>query len=109
MNYRPPPPQMTNTQLSQVNSWCRYDPAVCAKEVGIEAAFLVASYCALIFLTGGPVPGVWGILKFIATFVVLSLAARMVSDDLGNKVSITAVSGLGAKTVSFLAPKFVGW
>ena len=109
VNYRPPPPQLGNTQLAQVSSWCRYDPMVCVREVGIEAAFLAAAYCALIFLTGGPVPGIENILKFIVVFAVLSLGGRMVSDDLGNKVSITAISGVGAKVVSFLAPRFVSW
>ena len=54
-------------------------------------------------------PRALNIVKFLATFIVLSLAARMISDDLGNKLSITAVSGIGSKTVSLLAPRFVSW
>jgi hypothetical protein len=109
VNYRPPPEQLAKTQLSQVSSWCRYDPMICLTEVGIEAGFIAAAYCAMLFLTGGNVPGVLDILKFLLTFTVLSVAARMISDDLGNKLSISAVSGIGSKTVSMLAPRFVGW
>ena len=109
VNYRPPPQQLSNTQLNQVSSWCRYDPLVCVTEVGIEAVFVAAAYCALLQLTGGAMPSAASILKFLLVFSTLSVAARMVSDDLGNKLSITAVSGIGAKTVSLLAPKFVGW
>jgi len=109
VNYRPPPEQLAKTQLNQVSSWCRYDPMICLMEVGIEAGFIALSYCSLLFLTGGTVPGVGGILKFLLSFTVLSIAARMISDDLGNKLSISAVSGIGSKTVSMLAPRFVGW
>lgn len=109
VNYRRPPQQLANTQLGQVSSWCRYDPMICLQEVGVEAAFVAACYCALLFLTGGAVPPAPNILKFLVAFVVVSLAARMVSDDLGNKVSITAVSGIGSKVITFLAPRFVTW
>lgn len=108
-NYRAPPEQLARTQLNQVNAWCRYDPMICLAEVGVEAAFIALSYCAMLFLTGGAVPPPAKILLFLLTFTVLSVAARMVSDDLGNKLSISAVSGIGSKTVSLLAPRFVGW
>ena len=109
VNYRAPPDQLAKTQLNQVSSWCRYDPLICVAEVGVEAGFIALGYCAMLFITGGAVPGPLNILKFLLSFTVLSIAARMISDDLGNKLSITAVSGVGAKTVSFLAPRFVGW
>lgn len=109
VNYRAPPENLARTQLNQVSSWCRYDPMICLAEVGVEAGFIAASYCAMLFLTGGAVPSVLNIIKFLLTFTVLSIAARMLSDDLGNKLSISAVSGIGSKTVSILAPKFVGW
>lgn len=109
VNNRPPPEQLAKTQLTQVSSWCRYDPMICLMEVGIEAGFVAAAYCSMLFLTGGSVPGVLDILKFLVTFTVLSVGARMISDDLGNKLSISAVSGIGSKTVSILAPRFVGW
>lgn len=109
MNYRPPPDQLAKTQLNQVSSWCRYDPLVCITEVGIETAFVAVAYCAVLFLMGGTVPGPFDILKFLVMFGTMSIAARMVSDDLGNKLSIAAVSGIGSKIVTCLAPKFVGW
>lgn len=108
-NYRAPPEVHARAQQTQVNSWCRYDPLVCLTQVGLEAVFIVIGYCSLLFLTGGQVPGVSDILKFLATFGVVSVAARMISDDLGNKLSINAVSGLGGKCVAMLAPRFVGW
>lgn len=82
---------------------------LCVQQVVVEAAFVAAAYSSVLLLTGGAVPGVANVLKFVGVFTVLCLAARMVSDDLGNKITITAVSGLGAKTVSMLAPRFVGW
>ena len=109
MNYRPPPEQLAKTQLNQVSAWCRYDPGVCLVQVGVEALFLVLSYCALLYLSGGPVPGPLNIAKFLASFCVLSVAARMISDDLGNKVSFAAIAGTGNKCVAMLAPKFVSW
>jgi hypothetical protein len=108
-NHRPPPDQLAKTQANQVNSWCRYDPAVCAAQVGTEAAFIAVAYAAMLFVTGGAVPGPATLLKFLAVFITVSMAARLISDDLGNKLSITAVSGIGAKCVAILAPKFVGW
>ncbi len=108
-NYRTPPEALVKTQLGQVSSWCRYDPLVCVAEIGIEAVFIVLAYCSMLFLTNGPVPGPGNILKFFGAFVTLSIAARMISDDLGNKLSITAISGIGSKAVSLLAPKFVSW
>lgn len=109
VNYRPAPPPFGNTQQSQMSSWCRYDPLLCVRQAVIEALFVAAAYASVLALTGGSVPGVAAVLKFVGAFVVLCVAARMVSDDLGNKISITAVSGIGAKTVSLLAPRFVGW
>lgn len=109
VNYRPPPQQLGNTKLNQMSSWCRYDPMLCVQQVVVEALFVAAAYSSLLLLTGGAVPSVVSVLKFVGVFSVLCVAARMVSDDLGNKISITAVSGLGGKTVSMLAPRFVGW
>lgn len=108
-NYRPPPEALARTQQAQTNSWCRYDPGVCAAQIGIEAVFLAASYCSLMFLTGGSPPGPFSVLRFLAFFFVLSLTARMISDDLGNKLSFSAASGVASKCVSVLAPRFVGW
>ena len=108
-NYRPPPPQLSNTQLNQVSSWCRYDPWVCVRAVGIETLFVAASYCAVLYLTGGVVPRADVVLKFMGMFGMFTLAARMVSDDVGNKIGISAIAGVGNKIVAVLAPRFVGW
>ena len=108
-NWRKPPEQLAKTQLGQVSSWCRYDPLICLTEVAIEVAFIGLAFCALLFLSGGSVPGLADIAKFAASFAVLSVTARWISDDLGNKLSIAAISGIGAKCVAFLAPKFVSW
>lgn len=109
MNYRPPPDNLARTQANQVDGWCRYDPLTCASLVGVEAAFIAAAYAAVLYLTGGATPSPSAVVKFLVLFASLSLAARMVSDDLGNKLSISAVSGIGSKCVSILAPRFVGW
>lgn len=109
VNYRPPPADLQKTQLNQTSSWCRYDPMVCLQEVALEAAFIALAYCSMLFLTGGAVPNLLNLVLFMVSFVVLSVGARMISDDLGNKLSISAVSGIGSKAVSILAPRFVGW
>lgn len=108
-NYRPPPPQLANTELNQVSSWCRYDPVACCIQVGIETVFMLLAFCSLLFLTGGAVPQPLDIAKFLITFSTLSVAARMISDDLGNKISVSAIAGVGSKVMSMLAPRFVGW
>lgn len=108
-NYRPPPEALAKTEAGQTNSWCRYDPALCVAQIWIEAAFISSAYCALLFLTGGTPPGPLDLVKFLGLFFLMSLAARMISDDLGNKLSISALSGIGSKCVSVLAPRFVGW
>lgn len=108
-NDRPPPPPRAKVQSDQVDSWCRYDPTVCAWQVGVEAVFLATAYCAVLFLTGSAVPAPLNVAKFLAVFVVMSMAARMISDDLGNKLSIAAVTGIGSKCVTILAPRFVAW
>lgn len=108
-NYRAPPDQLARTQLNQVSAWCRYDPLVCLTAVGVETAFLATGYCAVLYLTGSAVPSLLDILRFALAFGTFSVAARMLSDDLGNKLSISAISGIGSKCVSILAPRFVGW
>lgn len=108
-NSRPPPDALMKTQLSQVSSWCRYDPLVCVGQVAVETAFVATAYCAVFYVTGGRVPDLKSLALFFAMFMVLGIAARMISDDLGNKLSITATSGIGSKLVSLLAPRFVSW
>jgi hypothetical protein len=103
------PAPLGNNKNSSTLSWCRTDPFVCVRQASIESGFLAAAYLSLLFITGGDIPGPLALLKFVVVFTLLSLAARMVSDDLGNKMSITAISGMGSKVVSILAPKFVAW
>lgn len=100
---------LSTNKVNQTMSWCRLDPVSCLREVGIEAAFLSAAYTTLLFVTGGEVPGPLTLVKFVLLFVLFSMAGRMLSDGLGDKMAITAVSGLGSKLVSIIAPKFVGW
>lgn len=104
-----PPPPVANTKVTQTMSWCRLDPLACTKEVCVEAAFLGAAYIFLLFVTGSEVPLPLAVIKFLLVFVLLTLAGRMVSDSLGDKMAITAVSGLGGKMVSILAKGFVSW
>lgn len=103
------PLPLVNTKITQTMSWCRLDPVGCAQEVGTEAAFLCAAYTTLLFVTGGKVPSPLRLVKFVLLFVLFSMAGRLLSDSLGDKMAITAVSGLGSKLVSILAPQFVGW
>ncbi len=109
VNYRPPPEQLGRTQLGQVSSWCRYDPMVCLLQVGIEALFIMLGVTSLMFITGGGAPSPLNMVKFMLSFTVLSVLARMISDDLGNKLTISVVSGMGGKAASMLAPRYVGW
>lgn len=108
-NYRPPPEQLYKTQQNQVSSWCRYDPMVCLGQVAVETTFVALAYGAALFVTGGRVPTLKAMTLFFVVFMLFGLAARMISDDLGNKLSIAAVSGIGSKLVSILAPRFVSW
>ncbi len=110
VNYRPPPDKLARDfQTVQMDSWCRYDPMPCLAQVSIEALFVAASYASLMMLTGSPVPTPWAMAMFLVVFIVLNAGARMISEDLGNKLSIAAVSSLGMKAASILAPKIVSW
>jgi hypothetical protein len=103
------PLPLANNKIIQTMSWCRLDPVSCAREVAIEAAFLAAAYTTLLFISGSKVPPLLKLLKFVLLFVFFSMSGRLLSDSLGDKMAITAVSGLGSKLVSIMAPQFVGW
>jgi hypothetical protein len=77
--------------------------------VATETIFVGSAICSLLLLTGGSVPGPVSVLKFVCVFFVLNLAGRMVSDDMGNKISFAALAGIGAKACSLLVPKIVAW
>lgn len=99
--------------VAQTRSWCRKYPGLCVREAGIETLFLLGAYLLLLYVAAGftlsTMPAFKKVLQFVVLFAVLSVGARMVSDDLGNKMSIAAVSGVGAKVVSSIVPKFAAW
>ena len=99
----------TNNEVTQTLSWCRYAPMTCLRQVAIETAFLAVSYVAILFATNSVVPSLLAVVRFSLLFALLSFAGRQISDGLGDKISVTALTGLGAKVVSVLAPKFVTW
>lgn len=98
-----------NNALAQTQSWCRYDPLACLRQVAVETGFLATAYVFILAFTRSPMPRPLAVLQFALLFSLLSFAGRQISDNLGDKISITAISGLGAKLVSILAPKFVAW
>ena len=102
------PSQITN-MTNNVEAWARRAPITAAKQAVIETLFLIMAYSAIIFLVGGDVPKVVNLFKFGFVFLLINLAARMVSDSFSDKIAIAALSGLGLKAASMLAPKIVGW
>lgn len=116
----PAPPDNQRTENTQVSSWCRYDPLLCLRTVAIETAFLLVSFCILRLVLEPKtapgvrgffevLPGAWMVFTFVALFMFISFCGRMLSDDLGNKVSFTAIGGIGGKIMTAMAPGFVGW
>lgn len=99
--------------VAQTRSWCRKYPGLCAREAGVETLFLLGAYLLLLYAAAGftfsTMPKTRNVVLFVALFAVLSFGARLVSDDLGNKMSIAAVSGVGAKVVSVIVPTFTAW
>ncbi len=104
-----PPQAILNNKYTQTMSWCRLYPVTCLREVSIEAAFLGAAYVFLLQVTGSEVPTPWRVLKFGLIFILLTLGGRMISDSLGDKMAITAMSSLGGKMVSIMAKGLVSW
>jgi hypothetical protein len=116
----PVPPDNQRTENTQANSWCRFDPLICLRTVAIEAGFLLAAFCILRMMLEprtspglggflGVLPGPWLLLKFLVLFVFISYSARLLSDDLGNKVSFSAIGGIGGRVMTAIAPGFVSW
>ena len=102
------PSQITN-MTNNVEAWARRAPITAAKQAVIETLFLIMAYSAIIFLVGGDVPKVVNLFKFGFVFLLINLAARMVSDSFSDKIAIAALSGLALKAVSTIAPKVVSW
>ncbi|APC25704.1 hypothetical protein BST79_gp191 [Only Syngen Nebraska virus 5] len=100
---------LLNNFLNNTTSWCRLNPIGCGKQAMIETLFLLMAYSSIIFLVGGQVPDLGNILKFAIVFLFISMAARMISDSFSDKLAIAALSGLGLKAATLLAPRIVGW
>ena len=99
-----------NNKQTGTDSWCRYDPLACVAQVGIETLFLAVAYTFVLMVLGTTTPPkVLNLLKFVFVFVLFTFSARMMSDSLGDKATIGAVSALGMKIMTTLAPKIVAW
>lgn len=105
----PIPQPLQNNFLNNTTSWCRLNPIGCGRQAVLETFFLIMTYSAVIFLIGGMVPTVGSLIKFSIIFLIMNIAARMVSDSFSDKLAIAALSGLGLKIASLLAPKIIGW
>lgn len=109
-NYRIPPVQaLINNKASNTDAWCRYDPVSCLAQVGIETLFIAAAYSSVLLLLGNELPQITNIAKFMVMFSFLTFAARMISDTLSDKITITSLGALGSKVVTLMAPKIVAW
>ena len=102
-------PNQVSNVLNNTQAWARRAPITAAKQAVVETLFLIMAYSAIIFLVGGDVPKVANLIKFGFVFLLINMAARMVSDSFSDKLAIAALSGLGLKCASMLAPKIVGW
>lgn len=100
---------LQNNFLNNTTSWCRLNPIGCGRQAMTETFFLIMSYSAIIFLVGGSVPTVENLIKFSVIFLMMNIAARMVSDSFSDKLAIAALSGLGLKIVSTIAPRIISW
>lgn len=98
-----------NNKQTGTDSWCRYDPLACVAQVGIETLFLAVAYTFVLLALGTTAPRAVNLLKFVFVFVLFTFSARMMSDSLGDKATIGAVSALGMKIMTTLAPKIVAW
>jgi hypothetical protein len=104
------PQPLYNNFLNNTTSWCRLNPIGCGRQAATETLFLLMAYSAIIFLVGGgQVPTVGNLIKFALVFFLFNVAARMVSDSFSDKLAIAALSGLGLKCATLLAPRIVGW
>ena len=102
-------PNQTTNFLNNTQAWARRAPIAAAVQAAIETGFLIMAYSAIIFLVGGTPPTIQNLFKFGFVFLIMNIAARMVSDSFSDKLAIAALSGLGLKIVSVMAPKVVSW
>ena len=103
------PQPLLNNFMNNTTSWCHLNPVGCGRQAVIETIFLITAYSAIIFLVGGQTPALFNLVKFSFVFLLLNVAARMISDSFSDKLAIAALSGLALKTVSLLAPRVVSW
>ncbi len=106
---RKPPVQLMNNEITATNAWCRYDPFACITQVGIETLFIAAAYVSVLLMLGNDVPEITNVAKFMGIFAFLTFSARMISDTLSDKMTITATAALGTKMMTLIAPKIVSW
>ncbi|AGE59755.1 hypothetical protein ATCVTN60342_408R [Acanthocystis turfacea Chlorella virus TN603.4.2] len=102
-------PNQTTNMLNNTEAWARRAPVKAAVQAAVETGFLIMAYSAIIFLVGGTPPTILNLFKFGFVFLLINIAARMVSDSFSDKLAIAALSGLALKTASVMAPKIVGW
>jgi len=105
----PIPQPLQNNFLNNTTSWCRLNPIGCSRQAMTETLFLIMAYSAVIFLVGGAVPTIQNLIKFSFIFLVMNIAARMISDSFSDKLAIAALSGLALKCVSLMAPRVISW
>ena len=101
------------TRNTQTDSWCRYEPVKCVLQQIKEIGFFVGAYIVLVLVATNfdftKLPSLQQLAKFSVVFVAIGYSARLMSDSLGDKVSIAAMNSIGAKTVSLVFPKFISW
>ena len=102
-------PNQTTNMLNNTEAWARRAPITAAIQATVETGFLIMAYSAIIFLVGGQSPTVGNLFKFGFVFLIINIAARMVSDSFSDKLAIAALSGLALKTATLLAPRIVSW
>ena len=105
----PIPQPLQNNFLNNTTSWCRLNPIRCGRQAITETLFLIMTYSAVIFLVGGAVPTIANLIKFSFIFLIMNLAARMISDSFSDKLAIAGLSGLSLKILSLLAPRVISW
>lgn len=102
-------PNQVSNMLNNTESWARRAPVTAIFQALIETGFLIMAYSAVIFLVGGNPPTVLNIIKFSFVFILLNIAARMISDSFSDKLAIAALSGLALKICSTMAPRIISW
>jgi hypothetical protein len=102
-------PNQVSNMANNVEAWARRAPITAARQAVIETGFLIMAYSAIIFLVGGQVPNVSNLIKFGFVFLLINIAARMVSDSFSDKLSVAALSGLALKTLTLISPKIISW